>query len=150
MVNEEKIVVMTQLALYDKNEGAADRSMNSYYHHDYIYKQNIFNRMGACIGGFILLAVYWLHRIFVVGEDIFMLDIQKSIMDSAVFLIVLMVIYTVLGTVLTTYRYTKGQKRLEDYWELVKKLDQIDNQAKNAETGDADGGADADNQREYY
>ena len=156
MINQEKLAIMTKLAVYDKTHGDADRSINAFYRHDFIYKQNIWNRLSAFIGSTILLAVYWLHRVFIVGEDIFTLNLRKYATNSIIFIVAFMAAYTAIGTVLAARRYSAGKKRLEEYQALVAQLDSLnervrrDLERKREEAGNLYYGATADRARDAH
>jgi hypothetical protein len=112
MLNPQRIVVMTKLALYEKHEGAADRNANDYFRHDYIYKKNMGTRIAVGIAGLIILAVYWVRLIFLEGVDVFELNIQRNLIDSILFIVVLMALYSLIGTIQGTREYYLMQKRL--------------------------------------
>jgi hypothetical protein len=142
MVNKNKITLMTRLALYDKHHGKADRAVFAYYRRDFIYRKNMWTRFCVGIGGVILLAVYWLHRIFIAGEDINVIavqdmvtvsirdyitvDIQRGLLDSFLFVVALLAVYTVIGTVQGTAQYYGVQKRLTRYNNMLKHLERMD------------------------
>ena len=70
---------MTKLALYDKNEGPADRFANEFFRHDFIYRKNIGTRLGVGIAGVIMVAFYWLRVIFIDTDDIFLIKELEQI-----------------------------------------------------------------------
>ncbi|MCL1878508.1 MAG: hypothetical protein FWF80_06595, partial [Defluviitaleaceae bacterium] len=134
MVNRERIITMTKLAVYDKHNGASDRAANEFFRHDYIYKKNIGTRICVGIGGAILLALYWLSVIFIDGVDIFELDLRTHIMESAVIIVAIVAVYSVVGTIQGTREYYHVQKRLKKYQGLVKFLEAIDKKKAEATT----------------
>ena len=125
MVSKQKIIIMTQLAIYDKSEGEADRQANQFFRHDYIYRKNIWTRISAGIGGLLLLGVYWLQLLFVDGGDIFEMDLQKPITDSVLFLLAVLAVYSLIGTITGTRQYYLVQKRLERYQALLSQLERV-------------------------
>ena len=126
MVNMDKIITMTKLALYDKHQGFADRAANEYFRHDYIYRKNLGNRLAVGFGGLIILIIYWLRVIFLDGVDVFQLNLQLHIRDSIVFILALMAVYTVIGTIQGTREYYNVQKRLDKYRENMSILEKLD------------------------
>jgi len=113
MVHQQKIVTMTKLALYDKHEGAADRAANDYFRHDYIYRKNLGTRLAVGFGGMIILLIYWLRVIFLDGVDVFELYIQHHVTESILFILAIMAVYSLIGTIQGTREYYLVQKRLE-------------------------------------
>jgi len=123
MVNQQKIVTMTKLALYDKHNGPADRAASEYFRHDYIYKKNLGTRIAVGIGGLLVIAIYWLRVVLLDGADILQMDIRQYLTDSVLFLVALLAVYSLIGTIKGTREYYLIQKRLENYSSLVRQLE---------------------------
>jgi len=123
MVNQQKIITMTKLALYDKHEGAADRAANDYFRHDYIYRKNMGTRISVGIGGIVILALYWLRVVLIDGIDIFELNIQSHVTETVLFIIAITAVYSVIGTVQGTREYYLVQKRLQKYQGMLRFLE---------------------------
>ncbi|MDR3239669.1 MAG: hypothetical protein LBT44_06230 [Clostridiales bacterium] len=121
--NEKKIVIMTKLAIYDKQFGGADRKDNDYFRHDYIYRKNMWNRFCAIIGAIILIFLYWLHQIVVKNVNILTIDFKQAGTDAAFFVLAVMMLYTLIGTVIAAGQYAKSQERLKAYVRLLNILD---------------------------
>jgi len=122
MVNKNKIILMSKMAVYDKRHREADRAIFSYFRRDYIYRKNTWTRLSVAMGSMVLLGLYWLHRIFIYGVDIQELDIQQSVIDSVLFLVAVMAFYTLVGTIQGTHQYHKVQKRVERYLAMMQRL----------------------------
>lgn len=125
MIRKEKIILMTKLAVYDKYEGEADRRANEYYRHDYIFKKNIWTRFCAAVGAVILLAFDWLWKIFVKEIDLSLLNYRQELLDAVFFIVAVMILYTLIGTVKATVEYNRSQKRLQKYFYVLNKLDRL-------------------------
>jgi hypothetical protein len=124
MVNQQKIITMTKLALYDKHEGAADRDANDYFRHDYIYRKNLGTRISVGVAGFFVLAIYWMRVLFMDGVDVFELDIQAHVTEAILFIVALAAVYSLIGTIQGTREYYLVQKRLDKYQELMRFLEE--------------------------
>ena len=123
MSNEKKIITMTKLALYDKHEGPADRAASEYFRHDYIYKKNLGTRLAVGLGGILLLLIYWLQVIIIDGADILEMDVRQHLVDSIVFLVALLALYSLIGTIQGTREYYLLHKRLDKYHHNIKQLE---------------------------
>ena len=130
MDNRKKVITMTKLALYDKHEGAADRAANEYFRHDYIYKKNLGTRLAVGVAGVLILLIYWLRIILLDGMDVLQMDIQSYLTDSVLFLVALLAVYSLIGTIQGTREYYLIQKRLENYNFLVRQLENHENRTK--------------------
>jgi len=132
MVNKLKIITMTRLALYDKHEGPADRVANDYFRHDYIYRNNLGTRLAVGLGGLIILLVYWLQALLISDLDIFELELQQHITESVLFLLAILAVYSLIGSIQGTRQYYLVQKRLAQYQALVRQLERLEERAERA------------------
>ena len=114
---------MSKLATYDKHLGRSDKIQDEYYRGDYIYKKNLWTRFFAFLGAMILLGLYYSHRIFVLDADIFQLDYMQELINVGIFLVLILGVYSIIGTVIATIEYYLSQKRLNQYFALIRKLD---------------------------
>lgn len=122
MINKEKIIIMTKLAVYDKNEADRDRRVNDYFLHDFIYKSNMWTRFAAITGSIIVIFFYMLHRIFIESVDILTLDYIAELKRMGLFILVVALIYTALGTFKAYYDYRQCKNRIDEYTKLLRKL----------------------------
>jgi len=125
MVNKDKIILMAKMAVQDKRHGDSDRKVFSYYRRDYIYRKNMWTRLYVGIGAGFLLVFYWLYQIFVYGVNLQELDIRQSVTDSVLFLLAMMALYTLIGTIQGTHQYYRVQKRMGRYMAMMKRLEYI-------------------------
>ena len=138
MVNKQKIVTMTQLALYDKHEGENDRVANDFFRHDYIYRNNLGTRLSVGLGSVILLSLYWLRAIFVEEVDVFELDLQQHLMESVLAVLAVLAVYSLIGTIQGTRKYYLMQKRLTRYQALVRHLERMEERTRSERQAAAD------------
>jgi len=126
VVNEQKIITMTRLALYDKHEGTSDRAANDYFRHDYIYKKNLGTRLAVGFGSVLILAIYWMSVILVSEDlDIFEMDIQQHLLESVLFVLAMIAVYSLIGTIQGTREYYLIQKRLNQYQTNLRQLERM-------------------------
>jgi len=130
MVNKLKIITMTRLALYDKHDGPADRVANDYFRHDYIYRNNLGTRLSVGLGSIIILMIYWLRALVANELDIFSLDIQQHVTDSVLFILAVLAVYSLIGSIQGTRQYYLVQKRLAQYQAMVRQLERQEERAK--------------------
>jgi len=123
MVDKEKIIIMTNLAIYDKNHGGADRRANTFFRHDYVYWKNFWARLYALLGSLILVAFYIIDKIVINGEDLFEIDYRAEGIRILVFVVSVMVIASLISSLKSTREYSIIQKRLDSYLKLTEKLE---------------------------
>ena len=122
MIDGEKIIMMTKLAVYDKNLGGQDRKILEYFRHDYIYRKNFWTRACAVTGAFILLLFYWADKILVQGTDVTELDLRQTGVDILTYLTAAAVFFTLIGTLIAAIEYSRAKKRHANYKETLRKL----------------------------
>ena len=137
MADREKIVLLTRLALYDKYMSDSDKKTNGYFLHDYIYSKNIRTRFFAFFGALILILFNLIYRIFVEKTDIFMLDYKKELTDIVVFVVIVLVVYTAIGSLKAAVAYRASQKRIKAYLEVLKRTGEQTGAPRRAAVGRA-------------
>ena len=124
MVDKEKIILMSKLAVYDKNHEERDSKILSYFRNDYIYRQNIWVRFGVFIGCFIVILFYAMHKIVISGADtIFEFDYKAELIRIGIFVVIVMAIYSCIGTALYLRDYQKALNRSRKYFNDLDDLD---------------------------
>jgi len=116
---------MTKLAAYDRQYGARDKKSNEYYRHDYIYRKNMWTRLCAALGAVIILLVYWIYQLFVLNINFLEIDYQQAGVQAGLFILAVMGLYTLIGTVRETAVYAKSQRRLKNYMRMLYMLDRV-------------------------
>jgi len=137
VLNKNKIAIMAKMAVYDKRHGEADRAVFAYFRRDYIYRKNMWTRLCVSIGAVFLLAVYWLHQIFIYGVDIQEINIEQSVTQSVLFLLAVMAFYTFIGTIQGTIQYHQVQKRMERYIAMIQRLERLPDSQDSGENDDS-------------
>jgi hypothetical protein len=124
LIDKEKIRLMSKLAIYEKNYGTIDEKINGYYKSDYVYLQNWWARISAAIAGFIIVGMFLLYKIFIEKVDIFDLDYKLYGIRIGIFILILIVFYSFLSSYVYNKRYEESQKRIKNYLEMLKQLDE--------------------------
>lgn len=117
-----KIRLMSKMALYDKKGFQKDAEANEYFRHDFIYKKNMSLRFYVGVGILILLIFHVLRVLSSVGGDVFALDFQDEIMRIVIFVVIVMLFYSFVGTVIFTREFLASQKRVKSYFSLMREL----------------------------
>jgi len=125
MYDSRKVILMTKLALCDKENTAEDIHTDNFFRHDYIYRQNMWLRLFVLIGSFVLIAFRILHMLAIEKIDLFKLDFQAELINAGIFILVLQILYTVIGTILYTIAYERAQKRMQQYFALMDELESL-------------------------
>lgn len=125
MLNQDKIKLMTQLAIYEKNIGKEDFKKSDFFKTDYVSYHNFLNQISVT---FALLCVFGIHFAKTVSDHLANITEYNFVALGMKYLTIWAVIigiFTVLSTIINRVEYSKAKKRLEQYEELLKKLDKI-------------------------
>ena len=125
LISKKRVILMTKLAIYDRQYGSLDKKNNEYYRHDYIYRKNMWTRLCTAIGAVIILLIYWAYQIFALKINFLEIDYRQAGIQAAVFILAVMAAYTIIGTVRETAVYAKSQRRLKNYMRMLYMLDRV-------------------------
>jgi len=125
MIDRRKVILLTKMAVYDKHNGEKDRRVNGFFRSDYVYRRNMWARLGAAAGCLIILAIYWTNQLAAGSVDILNMDWQKAGMDAGMWLLTAMAVYTLFSTVLATVEYQASQRRLQRYYGYIRQLERL-------------------------
>ena len=124
-MNKERIIIMSKLAVYDKNYGEKDKAAAKFFRTDYVYRKNMWARFYVFAGCLMTAALYAL-RVFVVdGYDFFGYDYAGTLMSAGALVLAVMVAYTLIGTKIYVSEYNRSVRRLGNYLELIKLLNDM-------------------------
>ncbi|HHW66201.1 MAG: hypothetical protein PWP07_606 [Epulopiscium sp.] len=125
MIDEEKIKLMSKLAIYEKNHGNLDGKINGYFKSDYVYIQNWWTRLSVTIAGFLIIGLILFYKIFVEKVDLFSIDYKAYGMWLGGIIVVLLVVYSVLSSYVHEKRYKASEKRIRKYLQMLRQLEEL-------------------------
>lgn len=128
MVDEKRVIIMSKLAVLDKNNIKKDLKITNYYPEDYVYMNNLKTRISMLIivaMGALIHIMFQLEKNIVIpttGVELF----NTYILPYGGVAMLVLVFYTILSTKVYKRRYATASKRVETYRDLLKELDQLD------------------------
>ncbi len=137
-MDTRKIILMSQLALYEKKYGKDDLKKTTFYRHDYVYLKSMWARFYAVLAGIILITIYCVILLSTIGLNDTIEYIQANYKNFAYFLIGIFLLYTVIGKVVYSKEYEKSTRRLESYARLLRKLDYDKQKKENVNKDDVE------------
>lgn len=125
MINEEKVKLMTKLAIYESKKGKKQLNISKYYKRDYV-RYNMFKAVVAATVSFImLLAIY----VLVNAEDLLMslneLDFMKEATKLGILYVVFILIYMIAARIIYARRYEQVKPDVIIYNHNLKKLKEM-------------------------
>jgi hypothetical protein len=135
LIDQDKIILMTKLAVYEKKYIKEDRRRNSYYLEDYIYIKNFKTRISISLVIILFASIDTMKRI---NENLIFPTSLGSFIEIYIrpYLmpwIIAMIGYTFISSLIYKKRYALSQTRLKRYNLLLKKLNTYEQDKANEE-----------------
>ena len=128
MLNEEKVILMTKLASYEKREGKANMSVSSYFRGEYISLHLLKAVIVSTISYFIGFGLYLLYYMEDLLENMYEIDFMLLAKNAISIYVVVVVVYCCLSYIVYTYRFVKAKKGVRRYYHNLKKLSVMERQ----------------------
>lgn len=125
MLNEERIILMTQMASYEANEGKKNMAIGRYFRSDYIAVQVLKSVISATIAFGIVFALFIFYDFEVFMQDIYKMDLIVFARNVLKYYAITVVAYGLVSYGICSYRYAKAKKSLKCYYHNLKKLNSL-------------------------
>ena len=119
MLNERKIRLMTQLAIYEKKDGKEDLKLAKYYKGDYARLQAWKTAVAITIGYILLLAVAAIYKLE------YLIDYEALGKKIIGIYVVVLAVYFISALLAYSLKYAASRKRLARYFRMLRKLNHI-------------------------
>lgn len=123
MINEEKVILMTKLAAFEKNKGKKDMAILNYFRGDYIGFKVLKAVLAATISFIAVFALYLFYNFETIMADIYKMDLVEAGKGVIVIYLVVVGAYAVVVYAVNTHRYSKAKKELKEYYSNLKRLE---------------------------
>lgn len=125
MLNEERIRLMTKLAIYEEGEGKKIIPMSHYYRSDFISREI----MKSCIVGTILygilLGLWLIYQMENLKGILFGGNIKELAIQAVLSYVCFLGIYLLITYLVASIIYSKGKKSLKKYQSILKKIEKM-------------------------
>lgn len=128
MIDEEKVILMTKLAAFEKREGRKNMNIVNYFRSDYIGFQLLKAIIAATISFVIGFAIYVFYNFEKFMADIYKMDLMETGKSIIIVYLSVVGVYTVLCYALFAYRYSKAKKKLKGFYAGLRKLENMETQ----------------------
>jgi uncharacterized membrane protein len=125
MVNEERVILMTKLASYERGPGKKNVTISNFFRSDYIGFQLLKSVIYATIASAIVFGVYLFYHFEDLMQDVYQLDLVEIGKDVLKYYLILIAVYCVISYIVYSYRYHKARKSLKNYYQNLRKLTQM-------------------------
>ena len=122
MINEEKVVLMTRLASYEKGEGKRTMSVGKYFRADYVSLHLLRCVLGGTLAYLLGFGVYLLYYYEELMTNLYSMDFEAFAKNVITYYVVFLVIYGLVTYIVFTIRFLKAKKSIKRYYHNLKKL----------------------------
>ncbi|MBO4767428.1 MAG: hypothetical protein J5532_09045 [Lachnospiraceae bacterium] len=132
MVNNEKVRLMTRLAIYEQKEGVDDMAVANYFRSDYTRHEIMKTLIWVTFGSIIVLAMVIAYKLDFIIKNALELNYKllgRWILFGYLAILVVSIAVTWLGYQI---RYFRSHKRLNRYYRMLGKVRKIEEQEERA------------------
>ncbi len=122
MIKEDKVKLMTKLAIYEQGEGKKNIPASKYYRNDYISIKMIESAISTTIVYILLIVIGVLFNIDYLSEHIVSLDLIAIGKKIATGYVIVLIAFLIISYIVYSIRYKKIKKSLDKYGEDLKNL----------------------------
>ena len=122
MIKEEKVKLITKLALYEQNEGKKSLPVSNDYRTDYISIKMIETAITTTIGYVLMVVLGVLFKVDYLSENIVSMDLMALGRRLLIGYAIVLVVFMLLSYIVYSIRYKKIKKGLGEYGENLKEL----------------------------
>lgn len=131
MLNENKIKMMTKMAIYEKNQGRQMLKNARYYKGDYIALSVLKSTIATTFAYIIVFLMYILCDVEKLVTDINSLDYAAMGKKMALYYVIMLVVFAVISGAVSAYKYDRSRSGMKKYFSRLNKLERFYNGQKN-------------------
>lgn len=125
MVNEERLRHMIKMSEFDTNDGKRCKPMTQYARKDYVSMRLLGSFVTGTICYGLLLLLWGLYFMEELAGMLSSLDVQGALIALGVSYLVFMLLYLGATYVIFNMKYTKGRRKVKNYYNSLKKVNQM-------------------------
>lgn len=130
LLNENKVKMMTKMAIYEKNEGKRMIKTAKYFKGDFIAFGILKTLIATTFAYILMVLLYALCNAEALVSDINSLDYIGIGKKIAVYYVLLVLALSVIAAVVYNYQYEKSRSGLKRYFSRLNKLERFYNSQK--------------------
>jgi hypothetical protein len=122
MVNREKVILMTKLAMYEQSTGREDLEKGKYFKSDYVKYNCLKTLVSTTLMFLVILVAYIYYNIATIVQQLADMDYLDMAYKVVVAYGITCVAFMIMAWFLYSYRYSKAKPQLIKYNQNLKKL----------------------------
>ncbi len=127
MLNENKVKMMTKMAIYEKNEGKKMVRTARYFKGDYIAFGVLKTLITTSVAYIIMVILFALLNLENIVKDINTLDYAVIGKRMILFYVLLIIVFSAISIVVYSREYDQSRKGLKRYFSRLNKLERFYN-----------------------
>ena len=127
MLNENKVKMMTKMAIYEKNEGKKMLRNARYYKGDYVALAALKSTIATTLAFIIIVIMIAISNTETIIKQINSMDYAALGRKIAVYYIISLIIYAIISGVYSAYQYDKSRSGIKKYFMRLNKLERFYN-----------------------
>lgn len=130
MLNENKVKMMTKMAIYEKNEGRKSLKTAKYYKTDFIAFGVLKSLITTTIAYVILVVMVVMCNLEDMLAQANDLDYIAMGKQMCVYYVIMLLVFSIIAGIVSAYRYEQYKKGLKKYSSRLSKLERFYNVQK--------------------
>jgi len=122
MLDQDKIILLTNIASYEQDEGKEDLSINGFFRGDYMGAEVLKAAIYGTIGFAVIFMMYMLYDLETFMVDFYKMDIVEFAQGVLSKYVLFVSIYIVISYFVALYKYIKAKKHVAKYKAALKQL----------------------------
>lgn len=122
MLNEEKIRIMTRMAMYEADAGKADVRRDAWFKGDYLSKELLLSFLAGTAAFAVLAGVYAFYHIETLMLTLYSMDILALARQIGLRYVLFMLCFEAVTWIVCSLRYERGEERLRRYCKDLRRL----------------------------
>ncbi len=127
MLNENKVKMMTKMAIYEKNEGKKMLHNARYYKGDYVALAALKSTITTTLAFIIIVIMIAISNTETIIKQINSMDYAVLGKKIAVYYIISLIVYAIISGVYSAYQYDKSRSGIKRYFMRLNKLERFYN-----------------------
>ena len=132
MLNEERVILMTRMAVYENGEGRKNGAIGSYFRGDYIGLQVLKSVISATISFVLVCAVLVLYNFAGIMDSLYGIDLFVAVKKVIIAYVGVVAVYALISYLIYSFMYKKARKKQKAYASSLRRLSEMyQREAKN-------------------
>ena len=122
MISEQRVILMSRLAMHEKKEGEENKAIGTYFRSDYISLRLVGSVIASALSFALCFVLYVLYDSEEFIDSIYRSDVAGVVQKILLYFAIFVVSYSVITYIYFAVRYRKARNRLKVYFNNLRRL----------------------------